>query len=468
MAEGEIPGEAEVVELGAEEPLVCRGCLANAGEMKNMYDWGLNEEFFKITDIKAIRTENISEFLCTNCEDMLMICKRFKSQCQQSNSIMMNWIKTTTSDSSVPQNITRHILTENKLTVILLAPDRLAKVYITCPLDCNEKYIKKRDLLTHLNRKHNYSKDFAVELQYYCSYETCTYSTKFGSKWFAERKFLNQHYNKVHSIKVIECERCNKGFSSETDYARHVPACSKTFQCPMCNKEYASRDRYTVHLLRKHPQIHKEFKMNNKAEKRKSAVLAKNKKKKKESFEDYICDSPKRSSATQTRLDDKIKNDVTLPSWSVPGRSDGLEIKTDEISTQTVFEDLLSIKSQTSEDESIFCSETVSLSDIQTQTFPIEFGLSRSNKETVTSETQSPDLSIKETQTCLCLYETPKSGGRYQDGLSSSPCSNNFISTETQTGDLKCCVKSDVLLSFNSTETQTCFDDDTQGSDNIM
>lgn len=56
MAEGEIPGEAEVVELGAEEPLVCRGCLANAGEMKNMYDWGLNEEFFKITDIKVCYT----------------------------------------------------------------------------------------------------------------------------------------------------------------------------------------------------------------------------------------------------------------------------------------------------------------------------------------------------------------------------------------------------------------------------
>uniref|UniRef100_A0A2A4IUZ5 Uncharacterized protein n=1 Tax=Heliothis virescens TaxID=7102 RepID=A0A2A4IUZ5_HELVI len=166
-----------------------------------------------------------------------------------------------------------------------------------------------------------------------------------------------------------------------------------------------------------------------------------------------FCDSPKKSSATQ--IPEDIKNDVTLPAWQ------SNETKTDEISTQVAFEDLLSLKSQNSEDE-IFFSEGVSLSDIQTQTFPLEFGLSRSNKETQScknSETQSPDLSIKETQTCCCHYDSPKPNFKLFDSLSSSPASVNHTSTETQTGDLKMTLKSDVLLNFISTETQTCSDE---------
>lgn len=244
-----------------------------------------------------------------------------------------------------------------------------------------------------------------------------------------------------------------------------------------------------VHLKRKHPDVHQRYKNEN-AEKRRSENANEAKKKKtvmeapaetviteelatgtvtetwifnetenknetSSKTREDVCDSPKKSFATQ--IPEDIRNDVTLSSWQ---SKNDFETKTDEISTQVAYEDLLSLKSQNSEDE-IFFSDPVSLSDIQTQTFPLEFGLSRSNKETQSSknsQTQSPDFSIKETQTCFCHFESPKPNFKLFDSLSSSPASINQTSAETQTADPRHSVKSDVLLSFSSAETQTCFD----------
>lgn len=36
-----------------EYSLLCRGCLASSGEMKNMMEWGLLEDFHKITEISV-------------------------------------------------------------------------------------------------------------------------------------------------------------------------------------------------------------------------------------------------------------------------------------------------------------------------------------------------------------------------------------------------------------------------------
>lgn len=33
--------------------VVCRGCLADSGEMKNMYEWGLYEDYFRVTAIEV-------------------------------------------------------------------------------------------------------------------------------------------------------------------------------------------------------------------------------------------------------------------------------------------------------------------------------------------------------------------------------------------------------------------------------
>ncbi|XP_037293007.1 uncharacterized protein LOC115450085 [Manduca sexta] len=438
----------------SEFALVCRGCLTYANPMKNMYEWGLAEDFFRLTDVEGGRDEGISELLCAACEETLRVCKSFRLQCLESDMLLRNTAKKKTPDPGpdIPLEVNiSHILDDDKLTIYISLPDSQDKIQLPCPYDCKGEYQKKYDLKQHLIKLHQKPKDYCVETRFYCTAMDCSYNA--GSerqKWFSERKFLNQHYKKVHRRKLFQCRYCSEGFSAQPDYRRHMTICNLKYPCEICNTEYKNREKYLVHLLRKHPDLHKKYK----AEKRKSKLVNDSKKAKNDEKFDF-CDSPKRTFATQTLSpEDTIKNDVALPSWqSLPGKSED-EIKRDEISTQTVFEDLLSLKSQTSEDE-IYFSETVSLSDIQTQTFPVEFGLSRSNKETLTNETQSPDLSIKETQTCLCLYDSPKFNYKLFDSISSSPSSLNLTSTETQTSEFKSTVKSDVLLSFNSAETQT-------------
>ncbi|CAH0404158.1 unnamed protein product [Chilo suppressalis] len=440
--------------------------VLDSGEMKDMFEWGLAEDFSKYTEVQVVSTESISRLLCVKCEETLEKCKDFKMQCGQSDRLLRNLVKKTT-QSPLPQAEdvkTSCILYDDRLTVTITANDTKERIYYPCPYQCVDKFLKKHDLLMHLVKNHKVPETFKIDLKYYCSYLNCSYNIFAGSKWFSGRKFLNQHYKKVHMSKIYSCAVCNSKFATDSDFNRHLRSCNQSFECEACDAKYTCKERLTVHLLRRHPELHKLYKDEKRARKRKVNQDTETKKAKIDSdkIADYIRDSPKRTSSTQTSiLEANIKNDVTLIPWnSMPGKGDYTEAKTDEISTQTVFEDLLSIKSQTSEDDSIFFSETVSLSDIQTQTFPLEFGLSRSNKKTVTSGTQSPDLSIKETQTCFCLYHSPKPNYRLFDSIFSSPSSTNLISAETQTCETRSNIKSDVLLSFNSAETQTHFNED--------
>lgn len=266
-------------------------------------------------------------------------------------------------------------------------------------------------------------------------------------------------------MKGIVCKHCKNTFAVEVDYYRHKKTCNYVFLCQICNVKYSNNEGLLVHLMRKHPELHKMYKDEKRAEKRKlneisdstitsnytkitnsTPVTLDSTKKTTETFSQseslgFKLDSPKK---TNTQVQE-IANDVTLLSWPP------YEPRTDDNSTQT-FENSIPLN------EDMYFPEITSLSDIQTQT--LEFGLSKSNKETQirNSETQSPDLSIKETQTCFC-HDTPKTNFRLFDNLS------NLTSTETQTQTAdRFSVKSDVLLSFNSAETQTCFDESSNDS----
>ncbi|XP_046976118.1 uncharacterized protein LOC124542216 [Vanessa cardui] len=431
--------------------LVCRGCLETTREMKNMIEFGLAEDFQKLTNIKINKTDGLSKLICTECENVILRCRIFQEQCSQSDFILNVVSKKQSLDSAndtksfddASQNTITYLMHDKKLVIKVMAPDPDVKITYQCPQSCSERFKKKTDLLQHLVRRHELS-DFAIDVEYYCSFTNCQYHVDATSgKHFTGRKYLNQHTSKVHGEKVT-CKSCSLNFSCGNEFDRHLKTCSVTHKCKVCEREFKTNERLLVHLLRKHPTLHRKYKMERKNCKRKFQDVD-CKVKEQENVLEYVCDSPTRSFATQTlQLDENIRNDVTLPSWQQEGRG------RDEISTQTVFEDLLSLKSQTSEDESIFYSETVSLSDIQTQTLPLEFGLSRSNKQTITSETQSPDLSIKETQTCFCLYDSLKSNFKCGDLMATG----SFCTTETQTLALET-----DLLSFSSAETQTCFED---------
>ncbi|CAK1547894.1 unnamed protein product [Leptosia nina] len=416
--------------------LVCRACLSTTGIFKNMLDWGLAIDFYKITNIMLHPADTISKSLCIACEEILTTCMRFKRQAEESDSILKEAINKQIAISSNnesnelqknEENDIQFVIDDNKIIYKVNAPNMDTKLYYTCPFSCNFSCLKQTQLLNHL-KMHDKHINYEVEVQFYCSYTNCAYHVHSGkNKYFPHRKALNQHTNKVHSHKII-CRECNLTFTAQIGYNQHLETCRFIYCCEICDKKYPKNESLMVHLMRHHPEVHKKYKKE-KAEKRKSETST-TAKKHKDKVD--VGDSPKRSPKN-------VKSNVLL-SWQ-PGN---------EISTQTQCFDLPSPRSQTSENESFFFSETVSLSDIQTQTIPIEFGL---NKETITSQTQLPDLSIKETQTCLCLYDSQTRSSERVSPNSNGSYPMNCISTETQTLDF------DELLRHNSAETQTSFDD---------
>ncbi|KAG7306818.1 hypothetical protein JYU34_008263 [Plutella xylostella] len=456
--------------------VICRGCLAVGGKMKNIYEWGLSDDFYRFTEVPEARTERVSELLCARCEETLEACRRFRQRCRQSHDILEASAKKMAkekADAECLQGIhVSNIYSDNLLIINICTGDMTSKIHLNCPFDCPYHCLKQKDLMLHLVKQHSMNeKTFLIDVQYYCPYKDCSYHLLSRKKHFTGRKYLNQHLNKVHRSKNIQCKTCRLNFSTESEFLRHQATCNVTYICAVCNTEYKTNERLLVHLKRRHPELHEQYKEQRKLSrslKRVSETITCDTKKFKsdcfkESHTEYACDSPKRSLATQTLNEANIKNDVALPMWMKTDKSEDMDRNFSTIETQTVFEDMLSVKSQNSED-SLFFSETVSLSDIQTQTFPLEFGLSR--KETNSSETQtgdkSPDLSIKETQTCFCLCDSPKINFKLFDSVTSSPLTLshlNLTSTETQTLDDRCVGKSDVMLSFNSAETQTCFED---------
>ncbi|KAH9635912.1 hypothetical protein HF086_002472 [Spodoptera exigua] len=437
-------------------------------------------DFLARTITNSAERSGISELLCSSCEAALISCKQFQDRCQLSDKILKSSLSARAKNKTqkTNRNQVTCVLQNKRLELQITAPKTDARIRLPCPYNCEENFFKKSDLQGHLKKTHNLPDNFDINMQYYCSETTCVYHVNSNKKkWFSGRKFLNQHIKKVHKTKSFLCNDCGLRFSTETDFQRHSKSCNYVFLCRICDVKYNTNEKLMVHLKRKHPTVHRIYKAE-KAEKRKleNGTESKKRNKKQETlvneeidtetvteawnFNDENCKSDKiknqadskKSFATQ--IPEQITNDVALHSWAPKD----YETKTDEISTQVGFEDLLSIKSQNCVDD-IFFSESVSLSDIQTQTFPVEFGLSRSDKETqsLSSQTQSPDLNFKETQTCFC-----HDGGRnfkIFDSLSSSPASINFTSTETQTQELRSSVRSDVLLSFSSAETQTCFED---------
>ncbi|CAF4943625.1 unnamed protein product [Pieris macdunnoughi] len=402
---------------------VCRACMSTTGVIKDMFVWGLAMDYYKLTNVSLQPSDTISKSICVGCEDMLTKCIQFKRQCEKSDFLLNDTAKkklTSLTEEVIlfpketVDNEIKFRFDENKITYMITAPNMEEKLMYPCPYSCNETFQKQSLLSMHFVKSHNKNHDFAVEIRFYCSHADCVYHIE-NNKYFSKRKQLNQHFSKVHKDKIV-CGHCNLKFSKDIDYKHHLKSCNYLHWCQVCDKKYVSDERLMVHLMRNHPEFHKRYKRD-KAEKRKSEAQSLQKKAKKAEEEDLIL---KRSSATQTL--EKIKNNVLL-SW----QSDS-ETKTDEISTQTVFDE--SFKSQTSEDESLCGSLTLS-----------EFGLSK-----VRDRNESPDLSTKKTQTCDCLYD---STSRVHE-----KASNECISTETQTLDL------DDFSNFNSAETQTSFEED--------
>lgn len=88
--------------------------------------------------------------------------------------------------------------------------------------------------------------------EFHCPTQNCPYHLTTGDgRSFSSRKYLKQHYQKVHASRSFPCCVCEKKFSTLTLRDVHERTCGN-YECPDCHYKYRSREALLSHTRRKH------------------------------------------------------------------------------------------------------------------------------------------------------------------------------------------------------------------------
>lgn len=124
-------------------------------------------------------------------------------------------------------------------------------------IGCTSTFINLSNLQMHLDKHHKIPMkkiiDKNTEVHYFCPVAKCKYNVVENSSlnYFKTKKYLRQHFLKVHAKKFIKCNKCTKLFASETLKVQHERQCGIIFQCVDCNWKYTSRECLITHCKRK-------------------------------------------------------------------------------------------------------------------------------------------------------------------------------------------------------------------------
>lgn len=94
--------------------------------------------------------------------------------------------------------------------------------------------------------------DPMAKREFYCPMLNCAYHLDTGNgNHFSSRKYLKQHFQKVHANKIFECCVCQKKFSTVVLRENHERTCG-SYECNQCRFSYKSKEALLSHIRRKH------------------------------------------------------------------------------------------------------------------------------------------------------------------------------------------------------------------------
>ncbi|XP_011643378.1 uncharacterized protein LOC105431104 [Pogonomyrmex barbatus] len=110
----------------------------------------------------------------------------------------------------------------------------------------NEPRYRLHDLKVHQHKK--LDKIAKENVRYHCPVQSCVYAVN-SQRYFSAKKYLKQHYLKVHAEKNYACDRCGKSFSTESAKKGHTRVCGVEFTCS-CSKIYTTYEALLTHAKR--------------------------------------------------------------------------------------------------------------------------------------------------------------------------------------------------------------------------
>lgn len=122
---------------------------------------------------------------------------------------------------------------------------------------CKSTFKTLSNLNMHLEKHHGVEVkkfiDKQCDVQYFCPVSKCKYNVveNFSQQFFKSRRYLRQHYLKVHAVKNEKCTNCDKSFASVTLKMQHERTCGMLFKCTDCDWSYTTRECLLTHCRRK-------------------------------------------------------------------------------------------------------------------------------------------------------------------------------------------------------------------------
>lgn len=122
---------------------------------------------------------------------------------------------------------------------------------------CSSTFTSVSNLNMHLEKHHGVQItkliDKQSEVQYFCPTPKCKYNVlqNCSTQFFKSRKYLRQHFLKVHAAKKEKCSKCDKSFANVSLKAVHERSCGMLFECVDCNWKYTTRECLLTHCRRK-------------------------------------------------------------------------------------------------------------------------------------------------------------------------------------------------------------------------
>lgn len=122
---------------------------------------------------------------------------------------------------------------------------------------CASTFTSTSNLNMHLEKHHGVQItkliDKQSEVQYFCPVHNCKYNVlqNCSTQFFKTRKYLRQHFLKVHAAKNEKCTKCDKSFASVALKVLHERSCGMLFECVDCDWKYTTRECLLTHCRRK-------------------------------------------------------------------------------------------------------------------------------------------------------------------------------------------------------------------------
>lgn len=122
---------------------------------------------------------------------------------------------------------------------------------------CSSSFNSLSNLNMHLEKHHGIQVkkliDTESEVQYFCPISNCKYNVLQNQslQFFKSRRYLRQHFLKVHATKNEQCSKCDKSFANVSLKTLHERSCGMRFKCLDCSWEYTTRECLLTHCRRK-------------------------------------------------------------------------------------------------------------------------------------------------------------------------------------------------------------------------